>query len=157
MIEPDRELDLALDSIGKKVEKVDTSKTKTESVVKNDNPPKVKEGVTSNKSENKKTVEDKWEQSQRQRQHHFNGVKPIMDCVDIKEPLNLVLLYFLTIILVWYFLVKKIIQATAVQLIKIANDCNRSKPIRIFAWGILGVVTFLILLTLTCLLIKWLI
>ena len=53
-------------------------------------------------------LEDKWENRRKKRQYHYDGVKPIMTFVGIKEPLNLFFLYFLTVILVWFFLINKL-------------------------------------------------
>jgi hypothetical protein len=165
MVGPDKELDLELKSFNQskitptKLEpqrEVKQTVVKKEEKKKVDNTVVVKKDITP-KTENETknlSFEDKWEISQKKRQYHYDGVKPIMMSADIKEPLNLILLYFLTIFLVWYFLAKKLIQATVIKLVEVIENRNTSKPIRIFAWTILITIVLLTVLAIIILITK---
>lgn len=84
-------------------------------------------------------TEDKWENKQKRRQFHYDGVKPIMEWVGIKFPMNLFLLYFLTAIITFPYLLGKLVKGTFGNLICGAEDANRSKAMRGFLWTILAV------------------
>ena len=81
-------------------------------------------------------LEDKWENRRKKRQYHYDGVKPIMTFVGIKEPLNLFFLYFLTAILVWFFLINKLWKGTIGALVAGASDENRTKAAKGFIWTV---------------------
>lgn len=162
MVGPDKELDLELKNFNqrktmpielKPQQEVKPTVVKEEKKV--DNPVVVNKGAQKTENETKKlSSEDKWEISQKKRQYHYDGVKPIMMSADIKEPLNLILLYFLTIFLVWYFLGKKLIQATVIKLVNVVENQNTSKPIRTFAWTILITIVLLTVLAIIILITK---
>lgn len=90
-------------------------------------------------------TEDKWENKQKRRQFHYDGVKPIMEWVGIKSPMNLFLLYFLTAIITLPYLLGKLVKGTFGNLICGAEDANRSKAMRGFLWTVLAItITILI-------------
>lgn len=90
-------------------------------------------------------VQDKWENKEKRRQFHYNGVKPIMEFVGIKTPMNLFCLYFLTIVLVPFYLVNKFFRGTVGAIIFGAEDANRSKTMKGFLWTLLGIIVLLIM------------
>ena len=110
---------------------------------------------TAQKRNEQQQQEDKWENRQKRRQYHYNGVKPIMTFVGIIEPLNLVLLYFLTVILVWFFLAAKLFQGTIGALLSGASDGNRTKAAKGFIWTVLGIFTLFIVGAIVYLFLKW--
>lgn len=96
-----------------------------------------------------------WENRQKRREYHFNGVKPIMNFVGIKEPMNLFVLYFLTIVLVPFFLLAKLIKGTFGVLIAGASDGDRPKMVRGFLWTLLALVITCMLAGAIYLFLKW--
>lgn len=99
--------------------------------------------------------EHKWENREKRRQYHYNGVKPIMLFVGITEPMNLFMLYFLTAILTPFFLIAKFLQGTLGVIICGAMDKDRSKAVKGFLWTLLAVIVVLILLVVIYLFLKW--
>lgn len=99
--------------------------------------------------------EDKWSNRQKRRQYHYDGVKPIMQFVGIETPMNLFLLYFLTVILVWFYLLNKLIKGTIGAIIAGASDSDRPKAVKGFLWTVVGAITVVILAILIYLFLKW--
>lgn len=100
-------------------------------------------------------TEDKWANREKRREFHYNGVKPIMEFVGISKPMNLALLYFLSFILVWFFLLAKLWRGTIGALIAGAEDANRPKTVKGFLWTLLGLVALGVLAALVYLFLKW--
>lgn len=100
-------------------------------------------------------TEDKWANREKRREFHYNGVKPIMEFVGISKPMNLALLYFLSFILVWFFLLSKLWRGTIGALIAGAEDANRPKTVKGFLWTLLGLVAIGVLAALVYLFLKW--
>lgn len=98
---------------------------------------------------------DKWENRQRRRQYHYDGVKPIMEFVGIKSPLNLFFLYFFAIILTPIYLVAKFINGTFGALLAGASDGNRGKMAKGFLWTLLCVLALVIVACLVWLFLRW--
>lgn len=98
---------------------------------------------------------DKWDNRRKRRQYHYDGVKPIMMSVNIKEPMNLFFLYFLTAILVIPFLLGKFIKGTIGALIAGASNGDRPKAIKGFLWTIFGLFCVGIFAGLTYLFLEW--
>lgn len=96
-----------------------------------------------------------WENRQKRREYHFNGVKPILNFVGIKEPMNLFVLYFLTIVLVPFFLLAKLLKGTFGVLIAGASDGDRPKMVRGFLWTMLGLAVVGIIAGVIFLFLKW--
>lgn len=101
-------------------------------------------------------AENLWENRQKRREYHYNGVKPIMEFVGIKEPMNLFLLYALTSILVWFFLFAKLFKGTIGALIAGAEDSDRPKAVKGFLWTLIGVIAVGVVGLLTVLVLRWL-
>lgn len=87
-----------------------------------------------------KQAEDKWTNKQKQREFHFAGVRPIMEFVGIKTPMNIALLYFLTMFLLPFFLFAKLWKGTIGALIVGAEDSDRPKAVRGFLYTLLAVI-----------------
>lgn len=100
-------------------------------------------------------TEDKWANREKRREFHYNGVKPIMEFVGITKPMNLLLLYFLTAVLIWFFLLAKLWRGTIGALIAGAEDANRPKTVKGLLWTLLAVVVIGILAALVYLFLKW--
>ncbi len=83
---------------------------------------------------------DLWENKQKRREYHYNGVQPIMEFVGIKKSMNVVLLYFLTFILIWFFLLDKVWKGTIGAMIAGASDSDRPKTVKGFIWTCLGII-----------------
>lgn len=96
---------------------------------------------TQQKRNTNEQVIDAWEKRQKGRQYHYDGVKPIMEFVGIKEPMNLILLYILTIILTPLYLAAKLWKGTVGAIISGADDSDRPKAVRGFLWTMIGAVT----------------
>ena len=99
--------------------------------------------------------EDIWENRRKKRQYHYDGVKPIMSSVGINEPMNLLILYGLTFILVWFFLIGKLWSATIGALICGATDGNRPKAMKGFIWTVLGLLLVLVVAGGVYLFLEW--
>ena len=99
--------------------------------------------------------ENAWTNKEKRREYHYNGVKPIMEFVGIKTPMNLFILYLLVIVLMVPYLISKLWRGTIGALIAGASDENRSKTAKGFIWTILAVFTLLALLCLVYLFLKW--
>lgn len=102
-----------------------------------------------------KALEDKWENREKKRQYHYNGVKPIMKFVGIEEPMNLLLLYFLTVVLVPFYLASKLIRGTVGTIIAGACDDNRPKAVKGFLWTLIGVFGVCVMAIGIYLFLKW--
>lgn len=100
-------------------------------------------------------TEDKWANREKRREFHYNGVKPIMEFVGISKPMNLALLYFLSFILVWFFLLSKLWRGTIGALIAGAEDSNRPKTVKGFLWTLLALVVCGVLAALVYLFLQW--
>ena len=99
--------------------------------------------------------EDKWANRQKRRQYHYDGVKPIMQFVGIETPMNLLLLYFLTLVLVWFFLISKLLKGTIGALIAGASDADRPKAVKGFLWTLLAIFTVIIIAMSVYLFLRW--
>lgn len=99
--------------------------------------------------------EDKWANRQKRRQYHYDGVKPIMQFVGIETPMNLLLLYFLTLVLVWFFLISKLLKGTIGALIAGASDADRPKAVKGFLWTLLAIFTVIIIAMAVYLFLRW--
>ena len=100
-------------------------------------------------------TEDKRANKEKRREFHYNGVKPIMEFVGIQKPMNLFLLYFLSFVLVWFFLLSKLWRGTIGAIIAGAEDANRPKSVKGFLWTLLGLMALAILAALVYLFLKW--
>ena len=110
---------------------------------------------TQQKLNSQKQDEDKWKCKQKRREYHFDGVKPIMEFVGIKTPMNIFILYSLTVILVWFFLANKLLQGTIGALIAGASDTDRPKAAKAFMWTLLAVLTAAVVVALGYLGYQW--
>lgn len=99
--------------------------------------------------------ENAWTNREKKREYHYNGVKPIMEFVGIKSPMNLVILYLLTIVLMVPYLLSKLWRGTIGALIAGASDENRSKTAKGFIWTVLAIFTLLVVVCLVYLFLKW--
>ncbi|MBQ2894120.1 MAG: hypothetical protein IJE92_01220 [Clostridia bacterium] len=88
---------------------------------------------------------NKWEKRQKRRQFFYDGVKPIMMFVDIKEPMNILLTLVMTIIIFPFFLVSKFVRGTIGNLLSGATDDTRPKAVKNFLWTILALTVVLVL------------
>lgn len=95
-----------------------------------------------------------WENKQKCRQYHYDGVKPIMEFVGIKTPMNLFMLYFLTSVLVWFFLLAKLFKGTIGALIAGAEDENRPRAVKGFLWTMLALVVLAVIAVIVLLVLK---
>lgn len=103
-----------------------------------------------------KQAEDKWTNKQKQREFHYAGVRPIMEFVGIKQPMNIVLLYSLTLFLLPFFLFAKFWKGTIGALIVGAEDSDRPKAVRGFLYTLLAIVAVGIIALVTYLALGWL-
>lgn len=99
---------------------------------------------------------DSWESKQKSRQFHYDGVSPIMEFVNIKKPMNLVILYFLVLILIIPFLLSKLFKGTIGNMISGAEDSNRPKAVKGFLLTMLGVIFVMAITLVTYLALLWL-
>lgn len=99
--------------------------------------------------------ENKWENKEKRRLHAYNGVKPIMTFVGINEPLNLTLLFILTLILTPFFLLSKLLKGTFGALVSGACDQDRPKAVKGFLWTLIGVIAVIVILMVVYLFLKW--
>ncbi len=100
-------------------------------------------------------AEDRWENKQKRREFHYNGVKPIMKFVDISEPMNLFILYFLTFVLTPFYLLSKLFKGTIGAVIAGASDSDRPKAVKGFLWTLIGLTAVCLLVCLLYLFFKW--
>lgn len=99
--------------------------------------------------------EDKWDNREKRRLYHYNGVKPIMKFVNINEPLNLFFLYFFTIVITPFYLLNKLWKGSIGAMVVGAGDENRPKAVRGFLWSLLGVLAVIVILAVVFLFLKW--
>lgn len=100
-------------------------------------------------------AEDKWTNLQKRRQFHYDGVKPIMESIGVSQPMNLLLLYTLTIFILPFYMISKLIKGTIGVLLCGAEDGNRSKMAKGFIWTVLSIVVLLVMLAACYLFLKW--
>ncbi len=101
-------------------------------------------------------AENQWANKEKRRDYHYNGVKPIMAFVGIKEPMNLAILYILTVILIPFYLVNKLVSGTIGVLIAGASDSNRPKAVKGFLFTLLAVVCTSVIALAVYLVLGWL-
>lgn len=89
---------------------------------------------------------DIWENRKKRREYHYNGVKPILKFVGIEDPMNLFVLYFLTIVLIPFFLFSKFARGTVGIVIAGASDQDRPRAVKAFLWTLIGMVAILLIL-----------
>ena len=97
-----------------------------------------------------------WSNREKRREYHFNGAKPIMSFVGITEPMNLAILYILTIILIPFYLINKLVSGTVGVLIAGASDSNRPKAVKGFLFTLLAIVCTGVVALATFFILKWL-
>lgn len=85
-----------------------------------------------------KQASDKWDNKQKAREFHYNGVKDVMTCIGIKNPMCIPLLYAMFPIAFCFFLLKVVVTATFGNLLCGAIDADRPKAARGFLWTILS-------------------
>ena len=102
-----------------------------------------------------RAIEDKWANRERKRQYHYNGVKPIMHFVGIEEPLNLFLLYLLTLVLSPFFLICKFLKGTVGALIAGASDEDRPKAVKGFLWTLIAIIAVMAIAAVVYLFLTW--
>lgn len=103
-----------------------------------------------------KQAEDKWISKQKQREFHYAGVRPIMEFVGIKTPMNVALVYFLTMFILPFFLFAKFWKGTIGALIVGAEDSDRPQAVRAFLYTLLAIVAVGIIALVTYLVLGWL-
>lgn len=101
-------------------------------------------------------AENAWSNKEKRREYHFNGVKAILMFVGIKEPMNLVILYILTSILIPFYLLNKLVSGTLGVLIAGASDENRPRAVKGFLFTLLAVTCAGIIALLVFLALRWL-
>ena len=101
-------------------------------------------------------AENAWSNKEKRREYHFNGVKAILMFVGIKEPMNLVILYILTSILIPFYLLNKLVSGTLGVLIAGASDENRPRAVKGFLFTLLAVTCAGIITLLVFLALRWL-
>lgn len=89
---------------------------------------------------------NKWETRQKRRQFFYDGVKPIMEFVRIKEPMNILLMFLMTVIILPFFLIDKFLQGTVGNLLSGATDDSRPKAVKNFIWTMLGILVAVIVI-----------
>jgi hypothetical protein len=94
---------------------------------------------TQQKKNAKEQQISEWDKKQKRRQYHYDGVKPIMEFVGIKTPMNLPILYFLTTVLMPFYLLAKLFKGTIGALIAGAEDADRPKAVKGFMWTLLAI------------------
>lgn len=102
-----------------------------------------------------RAIEDTWANRERKRQYHYNGVKPIMRFVGIEEPLNLFLLYLLTLVLSPFFLLSKFLKGTIGALIAGASDGDRPKAVKGFLWTLIAIIAVMAIAVVVYLFLTW--
>ena len=128
----------AVKSTQLEVEKVDLEKKTVETASKRLD--KVQEKTKQEMSE------DAWSNKEKRREFHYNGVKPMMMFVGIQEPMNLFMLYFLTLVLTIPFLISKLFKGTIGVLLCGACDANRPKAMKGFLWTVLAITVVIIII-----------
>lgn len=99
--------------------------------------------------------DDKWNNRRAKRQYHYDGVKALMEFMNIKDPMNLLFLYFFAFIAIIPFIIHKIWLMTIGALLSGAQDENRPKAAKGFIWTILAVFTLIALFVLVYLFLQW--
>ena len=89
--------------------------------------------------------EDKWDNRRKKRQYHYDGVKDIMLCIGIKNPMCIPVMYMLLPIAAVAFLAKALLIATFGNLLCGAVDSDRPKAMRGFLWTVLVFACMIIL------------
>lgn len=111
---------------------------------------------TQQKLNEKEQQISEWDKKQKRRQYHYDGVRPIMEFVGIKSPMNLFILYALTAILVWFYLLNKLFKGTVGALISGAEDENRPKAVKGFLWTMVAVIFMGAIALAVVLVLRWL-
>lgn len=110
--------------------------------------------TTEQNKETHKQNADKWDDKRKKRQFHYDGVKPIMDFVNITEPMNLILLYFLAVILTPLFVLSKLCKGSFGALLTGASDKDRSRAAKGFLWTLLCLFSLLVVVCIVLLFLK---
>ena len=78
-----------------------------------------------------------------------------MRFVGIEEPLNLFLLYLLTLVLCPFFLLSKLLKGTVGALIAGASDGDRPKAVKGFLWTLIAIIAVMAIAAVVYLFLKW--
>lgn len=90
-----------------------------------------------------KQAEHKWDNQRSRRQFVYDGVKPIMEWIGVKEPMNIFLMCFCVFWLIIPFIIGKPIEALIVG----ANPNDRVKQAKAWLWTLLALVCTGIVIT----------
>lgn len=86
---------------------------------------------------------NKWDNKNKARQFHYDGVAPVLKHIGITEPMAIPLLYFFAFLSGLSFLATKTWQATIGNILSGAQDGNRPAMVRGYLYTLAGVlVTF---------------
>ena len=78
-----------------------------------------------------------------------------MRFVGIEEPLNLFLLYLLTLVLCPFFLLSKLLKGTVGALIAGACDEDRPKAVKGFLWTLIAIIAVMAIAAVVYLFLTW--
>jgi len=81
--------------------------------------------------------DNEWENKQKKRQFHYDGVKPIMLFVGVTDPMSLFFLYSLTVFLTPFFLFQKFWTGTFGAILSGAKEEDRENTAKGFLWTLL--------------------
>ena len=85
---------------------------------------------TKNELESQKQKENKWENKQKARQYHYDGLKDIMEFIHINNPMWLPLMYILAIIISPIYIAWTVFLCPFGTLIAGTKDNNRPKLVK---------------------------
>lgn len=98
---------------------------------------------------------NKWDKRQKRRQFFYDGVKPILQFVNINEPMNILLTTIMVVLILPFFLVHKFLKGSIGVLISGATADDRPQAVKNFLWTILAVIISLVLLFVIFLVLKY--
>ena len=90
-------------------------------------------------------AEDRWDNRRKWREYVYDGVRPIMEFVNIKTPFDIILMLVFTLILIVPYFVSKLLRATLGVIWFGACDTDRSKSMRGLFWTILVIIVLFVL------------
>lgn len=110
---------------------------------------------TKEQQEEHQQAEDIWDNRCKRRQYHYDGVKDLMEFMNIKSPMNLFFLYFFAIIGIVPFILQKLWDMTFGALLVGAQNKDRTKTAKAFIWTVIAVFAAAALFVLVYLFLLW--
>lgn len=102
--------------------------------------------LTKNELEEQKQKANKWDNKERERTYHYNGLKNIMEFIHITSPMNVILMYILAVLVAPIYLFWTLILCPLGTLICGSPESNRPRLVKGAIYTLLVITLFIALI-----------